>query len=62
MFAGTLKRNLDPFEMHMDSDIWRALEHAHLKSSVTNLKKGLLFEVAEGGENLRYYTFVFILR
>lgn len=34
LFAGTLRANLDPFNRYSDDDIWRALEHAHLKSFV----------------------------
>ncbi|XP_014486459.1 PREDICTED: multidrug resistance-associated protein 1 isoform X2 [Dinoponera quadriceps] len=52
LFSGTLRMNLDPFDDHSDDEIWRALEHAHLKSFVKNLPSGLLHEVSEGGENL----------
>lgn len=34
LFSGTLRMNLDPFDDHGDEEIWRALEHAHLKSFV----------------------------
>ncbi len=45
--------NLDPFEAYSDDQIWKALEHAHLKSFVSNMAgDGLEFEVNEGGENL----------
>ncbi|KAG1691087.1 Multidrug resistance-associated protein 1 [Nymphon striatum] len=52
LFSGTLKHNLDPFDNYSESDIWTALEHAHLKSFVSGLLKGLEFNVTEGGENL----------
>ncbi|XP_055876897.1 multidrug resistance-associated protein 1-like isoform X3 [Biomphalaria glabrata] len=52
LFSGTLRMNLDPFDKHPDEQIWSALEHAHLKSFVSGLEKGLLFECSEGGENL----------
>ncbi|XP_076227008.1 multidrug-Resistance like Protein 1 isoform X3 [Nomia melanderi] len=52
LFSGTLRMNLDPFNQHSDDEVWRALEHAHLKSFVENLASGLLHEVTEGGENL----------
>lgn len=34
LFSGTLRMNLDPFDNHSDEEVWRALEHAHLKSFV----------------------------
>ncbi|XP_025074064.1 multidrug resistance-associated protein 1 isoform X5 [Pogonomyrmex barbatus] len=52
LFSGTLRMNLDPFDCHSDEEVWRALEHAHLKSFVKNLPNALLHEVTEGGENL----------
>ena len=44
--------NLDPFNKYSDEEVWRALEHAHLKSFVSSLAAGLEHEVSEGGENL----------
>ena len=52
LFSGTLRMNVDPFNAYSDDDVWRTLELAHLKSFAKTLDKGLLFEVAEGGENL----------
>uniref|UniRef100_A0A182WGR0 ABC-type glutathione-S-conjugate transporter n=1 Tax=Anopheles minimus TaxID=112268 RepID=A0A182WGR0_9DIPT len=52
LFSGTLRINLDPFDAHSDEDIWKALEHAHLKSFVKGLTAGINHEVTEGGENL----------
>ena len=46
--------NLDPFESYSDSDLWRALESAHLKTFVSGLEEELQHHIAEGGENLRY--------
>ena len=34
LFSGSLRMNLDPFGIHSDDQIWRALEHAHLKHFV----------------------------
>ena len=42
----------DPFGNYSDGEVWSALEHAHLKTYVTNMPGGLDFEVSEGGENL----------
>ncbi|XP_035783639.1 multidrug resistance-associated protein 1-like [Anopheles albimanus] len=52
LFSGTLRINLDPFNVHTDDEIWKALEHAHLKSFVKGLTAGISHEVTEGGENL----------
>ncbi|CRL00440.1 CLUMA_CG013703, isoform D [Clunio marinus] len=52
LFSGTLRLNLDPFDTHTDDEIWRALEHAHLKAFVKGLAAGINHEVTEGGENL----------
>ena len=52
LFTGTLRLNLDPFDVHNDADIWNALELSHLKSFVSSLELGLTHPVAEGGENL----------
>ncbi|CAH2076223.1 unnamed protein product, partial [Iphiclides podalirius] len=52
LFSGTLRMNLDPFDVYSDEDIWRSLEHAHLKTFVQGLQAGLRHEISEGGENL----------
>ena len=45
--------NLDPFNIFKDDQLWSALEHAHLKAFVSQLKGQLSFNCNEGGENLR---------
>ncbi len=52
LFSGTLRINLDPFNVHSDEAIWNALELAHLRDFATTLGDGLSHEVSEGGENL----------
>ncbi|EDV19525.1 uncharacterized protein TRIADDRAFT_51152 [Trichoplax adhaerens] len=52
LFAGTIRMNLDPFDIFTDEEVWYALECAHLKGFVVGLDKKLDNEVAEGGENL----------
>lgn len=43
LFSGTLRLNLDPFDKYQDSELWRALEHAHLKTFVEGTKEPKLF-------------------
>ncbi len=45
LFSGSMRMNLDPFERSADREIWRALDHAHLKSYVSNLPGGLQYQV-----------------
>ncbi|XP_050313202.1 multidrug resistance-associated protein 1-like [Anthonomus grandis grandis] len=52
LFSGTLRMNLDPFNLYADQDVWSALELAHLKEFVKDLAAGLNHKVSEGGENL----------
>ncbi|CAL1528365.1 unnamed protein product [Lymnaea stagnalis] len=52
LFTGTLRTNLDPFGKSSDKDIWKALDHCHLKNFVEKLTEGLDFQVGEGGNNL----------
>lgn len=47
-----MRFNLDPFNRYSDPDLWRTLEHAHLRHFVSQLPDGLDYEVSEGGENL----------
>ncbi|KAG0272548.1 Multidrug resistance-associated protein 1, partial [Linnemannia gamsii] len=51
LFAGTVRENLDPFEELEDAVLWEALERSYLKSVVAALPGGLLFQVAQNGEN-----------
>lgn len=52
LFSGTIRSNLDPFNVHGDDRLWQALEHSHLKSYISSLDSGLDYRVAENGENL----------
>ncbi|XP_050728628.1 multidrug resistance-associated protein 1-like isoform X5 [Eriocheir sinensis] len=52
LFSGTLRMNLDPFNLYSDEKVWSALEHAHLKGFVSTLSAGLQHEISEGGDNL----------
>ena len=53
LFSGTLRMNLDPFNLYSDEQIWKALEEAHFKDFVSGLNEKLDFVFSEGGENLR---------
>ena len=50
-FIHFFRFNLDPCDAHSDTEIWAALDHAHLKSLIAALPNGLSHEVSEGGEN-----------
>ncbi|KAI0238037.1 Multidrug resistance-associated protein 1 [Lamellibrachia satsuma] len=52
LFSGSLRMNLDPFDRHLDPELWEALEHAHLKPFVDSLPAQLEHECGEGGQNL----------
>ncbi|CAH1777684.1 unnamed protein product [Owenia fusiformis] len=52
LFSGSLRMNLDPFDVYSDEECWEALEHAHLKNYVSGLAAGLEHECGEGGQNL----------
>ncbi|KAL5281110.1 ABCC2.2 family protein [Megaselia abdita] len=52
LFSGSLRMNLDPFEMKTDEELWNILELAHLKTFVKSLTAGLNHEITEGGDNL----------
>ena len=54
LFSGTLRINLDPFEIYTDAQLWDALDKSNLKDFVESLDEKLLYECSEGGENLRY--------
>ena len=53
LFSGSLRMNLDPFDKYGDTELWKALESAGLKSFVTSVPGGLQYMISEGGENLR---------
>lgn len=52
LFSGTLRMNIDPFNAYSDEDVWRVLEHSHLKDYVKQQSAGLLSEISESGENM----------
>ncbi|KAK3831122.1 MAG: multi drug resistance-associated protein MRP [Linnemannia gamsii] len=51
LFAGTVRENLDPYFQSTDTELWTALERAHLKHHISSLPQGLSFEVSSNGEN-----------
>ena len=51
LFQGTVRYNLDPFDIHTDEEIWRAIEASNLKSRVTSENKQLDMVVEADGDN-----------
>ncbi|GFN96902.1 multidrug resistance-associated protein 1 [Plakobranchus ocellatus] len=52
LFAGSLRENLDPSGKRSEVELWRALDHAHLKQFVSILPGQLDAVVSDGGGNL----------
>ncbi|BHF67786.1 hypothetical protein SprV_0301081500 [Sparganum proliferum] len=52
LFTGTLRFNLDPFDVLGDEDLWRAIEKAHLGDWVRSLPAGLDHHCGESGSAL----------
>ena len=51
LFSGTLRKNLDPFSLYQDADLWRALEDVQLKTLVQQLPDQLEYKLRESGSN-----------
>lgn len=52
-FEGTLRDNIDPNNEYDDTELWRALDLAHLKDHVVkNMEGGLDAKISESGSNL----------
>jgi ABC-type multidrug transport system fused ATPase/permease subunit len=51
LFSGTIRSNLDPFNIYSDSEIWEALERSNLIDAVRASPLGLEMITAENGEN-----------
>ncbi|KAJ8368111.1 hypothetical protein SKAU_G00081390 [Synaphobranchus kaupii] len=51
LFSGTVRSNLDPFNLYAEELVWDALERTHMKECVSQLPLKLESEVVENGEN-----------
>ena len=51
LFSGSLRKNLDPFTLYQDHDLWRALEDVQLKTLVQQLPDQLEYKLRESGSN-----------
>lgn len=52
MFNGTIRDNIDPFDEHDDTELWRVLDLCHLKDHVSKMEGGLDAQLTDGGSNL----------
>ena len=52
LFSGSLRMNLDPFNIYSDEQIWSSLKLSHLHDFVSSLADGIMHEISEGGDNL----------
>ena len=53
VFSGTIRSNVDPFNLHEDYEVWKALELSYLNRFVKDQPAGLNYECGEAGETLR---------
>ncbi|XP_027198223.2 ATP-binding cassette sub-family C member 4-like [Dermatophagoides pteronyssinus] len=51
-FIGSLRKNLDPFDVRSDEEIWNALEKVQIKKVVNEMYEKLEYQLSEGGDNL----------
>jgi ATP-binding cassette subfamily C (CFTR/MRP) protein 4 len=51
LFAGPVRRNIDPFNNHTDKKLWQVLEEVRLKEPIMELAGGLDADISEGGSN-----------
>jgi len=51
LFSGTIRFNLDPFSAHSDTEIWGALQDAHIDDHIKADPLGLSALVEESGKN-----------
>ncbi|KAG0003683.1 Canalicular multispecific organic anion transporter 2 [Modicella reniformis] len=51
LFVGTVRDNLDPFQQATDTEVWEALDRAHLKDYLVGMPGGLSYEVTHNGDN-----------
>ncbi|XP_011696221.1 PREDICTED: probable multidrug resistance-associated protein lethal(2)03659 [Wasmannia auropunctata] len=51
LFAGSLRRNLDPFDQYSDDVLWQALQDVELKGTISEMAAGLNTRVSDEGSN-----------
>ena len=51
LFTGTLRYNLDPFDLYPDNQLWDVLQRVKLKPLAEGFEKKLLHPVNDGGGN-----------
>jgi len=51
LFSGNIRRNLDPFDLYTDEELWNVLSMVELKEFVESKPTKLQHVVSDGGEN-----------
>lgn len=54
VFSGTIRYNLDPFNLYSDDELWSALHDSSLADAVHNMPGELHAAVADEGSNLSH--------
>ena len=51
LFSGTVRSNLDPFDLYTDEDMWNVLKSVNMKEAIAALPDALVAKVDPNGEN-----------
>jgi len=54
LFSGTIRKNMDPFQEHVDERLWLALKAVQLEHFVSSMEAGLDSQVRQDGDNISF--------